>query len=212
MTSRPAGAARPEDAEPLSELLRQLVVREGDSISVDDVVDHFGHRAFGALLFILALPNLLPLPPGSTTVLGLPLVIIAPQLLLGLPNLWLPTAAGRRRLKRADLARGFERAAPALRRIERLLAPRLGWVFGAIGDRLVGLVCTVLAVVLILPIPFGNILPSLTIAALSLGLTQRDGALGLVGYGLAAASFAVLALTFGAAVAAARHLLQITGG
>ena len=48
-------------------------------VSVGEIVDRFGTRAFGALLFIFALPNLLPLPPGSSTVLGAPLLLLAPQ-------------------------------------------------------------------------------------------------------------------------------------
>jgi len=96
-------------------------------------------------------------------------------------------------------------------KIERLLAPRLRWVFGQLGDRLIGLVCALLAIVLILPVPFGNILPSLTIAALSLGLAQRDGLVALIGYGLAALSVTVLALTFGAVMAAAARLEHIVG-
>jgi hypothetical protein len=203
--------AAEEDHRSLSALLQELNRGEADTILVDEVVDHFGRRAFGALLFIFALPNLLPLPPGSTTVLGLPLVLIAPQLALGVPNLWLPRALGRRAVRRADLRRAIDRFSPPLRRIERLLAPRLEWIFGPVGDRLVGLVCTVLAIVLILPIPLGNVLPALTIATLSLGLTQRDGVVGLAGYGLAAASVGVVALTFGAVIAAAWRLAHMLG-
>ena len=70
---------------------------------------------------------------------------------------------------------------------------------------------TVLAFVLILPIPLGNVLPSLTIATLSLGLTQRDGVVGLAGYGLAAATVGVLALTFGAVIAGASRLAHMLG-
>jgi hypothetical protein len=206
---------RPSDAEEthksLSALLQELAEGESETILVDEVVDHFGRRAFGALMFIFAIPNLLPLPPGSTTVLGLPLVLIAPQLALGVPNLWLPRALGRRGIRRADLRRAIERFAPPLRRVERLLAPRMEWLFGAVGDRIIGLVCTVLAIVLILPIPLGNILPSLTIATLSLGLTQRDGAAALAGYALATASIGVLALTFGAVIAAAGRLAHMLG-
>jgi len=196
---------------PLSGLLKELGDGGGDSIELDAIVDHFGRRAFGALLFIFAVPNLLPLPPGSTTILALPLVLIAPQLALGVSNLWLPRAIGRRRLRRSDLRRIFDRLLPRLEKIERLLAPRHRWVFGQMGDRLIGLVCTLLAIVLILPIPLGNILPALTIAALSLGLAQRDGLVVLIGYGLAAVSATVLALTFGAVIAAAIRLEHMLG-
>lgn len=200
-----------QEHKPISQLLEELGDGADGVVEMDAVVDHFGRRAFGALLFIFAIPNLLPLPPGSTTVLGLPLVLIAPQLALGVPNLWLPRALGRRGLRRSELKKLFARPLPRLKKIERLLAPRQGWVFGPVGDRVIGLVCAILALVLILPIPFGNILPTLTIAALSLALAQRDGLLALIGYGLAAISATVLALTFGAVVAAASRLEHWVG-
>ena len=92
-----------------------------------------------------------------------------------------------------------------------LTAPRLSFLFGPVGDRLIGVVCTLLALVLILPIPLGNMLPAAAIAALGLSLVQRDGALALGGYLLAALSVTVLILSAGAAMAAARHLLGVFG-
>src|SRR4051794_21867430 len=126
-----------EPHKPISDLLEELGEGPGDTIVLDAVVDHFGRRAFGALLFIFAVPNLLPLPPGSTAVLGLPLVLIAPQLALGVRNLWLPRALGRRTVRRSDLKRIFGRLLPRQRKIERLLAPRQRWIFGRLGDRLI---------------------------------------------------------------------------
>ena len=195
----------------LSALLRTLTEGEGESLPLEEVVDRFGDRAFGALLFVFAIPNLLPLPPGSTTILGLPLLIISPQLTLGVPRIWLPRSIGQRRIGRRELARAINRLIPKLVIIERLLKPRLHWMFGAVGDRLIGAVCTVLALVLILPIPLGNVLPALTISTLSLGLAQRDGVAALIGYALAAASAAVLALSFSIVVAAAYRLAHLLG-
>jgi hypothetical protein len=54
-------------------------------------------------------------------------------------------------------------------------------------------------------------LPAASIATLSLGLTQRDGAAVLVGYLLAIVSVAVLVLSASAVVAAIRHLSQFFG-
>ena len=202
-------ASPDETHKPLSVLLRELTEREGETILVDEVVDHFGRRAFAALLFIFAVPNLLPLPPGSTTILGLPLVLIAPQLVIGAPNLWLPRAVGRRPLKTRDLKRAFDKLLPRLVRIERWMAPRHGWLFGHVGDRIIGLVCTLLALVLILPIPLGNVLPALSISTLSLGMTQRDGTVVMIGYGLVCASVGALALSAGAVVAGVNRLMHM---
>ena len=44
----------------LSDLLLTLAEGEAESVSVDTIVEHFGRRAFGAVLFIFSIPNLLP--------------------------------------------------------------------------------------------------------------------------------------------------------
>ncbi len=195
----------------LSGILEDLLDGGGERIAIGDMVDAFGPRAFGALLFVFSIPNLLPLPPGSSTILSIPLLIIAPQLVIGVPNLWLPKAIDERSLRRADLKAAFDKILPRLRRVERLLQPRLGFMFGVLGDRLIGLVCTALVLVLILPIPFGNLLPAASIAALSLGMAQRDGALVALGYGIAAASVVVLVLSAQAVAAAFHQLLRLLG-
>ena len=199
-----------EDDVALSRLLSQLGEGQGP-LTVGEMIDHFGERAFGAMLFAFSVPNLLPLPPGSSTVLGAPLLILAPQLMFGVHTPWLPKSLKRRSVDRAVLAKAFSKLIPHLRRIERLTGPRLDVMFGPVGDRLIGLAITLLAMVLILPIPLGNMLPGASVAAFSFGLVQRDGAIVLVGYLLMLASAAVLAFSIGAAIAAFRHLLQGIG-
>jgi hypothetical protein len=198
-------------ADSLSELLQDLCDGPPGPVRVREMVDHFGHRAFGAMLFAFSVPNLLPLPPGSSTVLGLPLVLLSPQLALGVKGPWLPRAVGERTIARATLKKSFDAIIPRLRKVERLCAPRLPFMFGPVGDRVIGLVCFALALVLILPIPLGNMLPAAAVAAFALGLTQRDGVMVLLGYLLTVAAFAVLVLSFGAVVAAVGHLLLIFG-
>lgn len=199
-----------DDVRSLAEILRDLCDGEGD-ITIGEIVEAFGRRAFGALLFVFSVPNLLPLPPGSSTVLGAPLVLLAPQVAIGIRAPWLPKNLKARRLSRRDLAKTFDRLIPWLDRIEKASRPRLTWMFGAVGDRLIGLACTLLALVLILPIPFGNMLPAATVGVLSLSLIQRDGVLATIGYALFAASVGVLVMTANVAIAAAYRLMQIVG-
>ena len=84
-------------------------------------------------------------------------------------------------------------------------------MFGPVGDRVIGVVCSLLAFVLILPIFGGNMLPAASIGVLGLSLVQRDGVLALIGYLLAALSAGVLALMAGAVVIAVQRLLQLIG-
>jgi hypothetical protein len=196
----------------LSELLRSLCDGPPGPMRVRDIVDHFGHRAFGAVLFVFSVPNLLPLPPGSSTILGLPLVIIAPQLAIGARRPWLPRAVADRTVDRAALASAFSKLIPGLERVEKLLAPRLGFMFGAVGDRVIGLICFLLALVLILPIPLGNMMPAASVGVFSLSLTQRDGAFALLGYLLSLVSVGLLVLSAGAVWAAVEQLIRFFGG
>ena len=197
--------------EPLSEILEEIARAPGAPISISDLVDRFGSRAFGAILFIFAVACALPLPPGASTLFGAPLVLLAPQVALGARTPWQPRRVRRRTIHIRELRETSRRLIPWMRRLERISRPRLSFLFGALGDRLIGLVCSVLALVLILPIPLGNVLPAVAVAVLALALTTRDGVLALLGYALTAASTAVLVIAAGVVMRAVRHVVDIIG-
>ncbi len=195
----------------LSGVLRQICEEPGHDITIGEIVDLFGRRAFGALLFAFAIPNLLPLPPGSSTILGMPLMLLSPQVLIGVRAPWLPRALDDRKLRCADLRQGLPRVIKFVEGVERISRPRLAFLFGPVGDRLIGLVCTVLAFFLILPIPLGNLVPAVAVGLLGLGLFQRDGVLVLVGYAVAAVGLGLIGLGGGAMVMALRRLWEMSG-
>ena len=138
----------------------------------------------GPVLFILTLPVLLPLPPGFSMILSLPLLMIAPQIAFGRRRLWLPKALLKRTIKRAPLIKLIHRVLPPLERVEKVVRPRLCFLTGKVGAAFVGAACTVIALVLVLPIPFANLVPATAMTAFAIGLTRKDGLLVLVGYGL----------------------------
>jgi hypothetical protein len=186
----------PEIAEkelPLSVVLTGLGDRAAERVSIGELMETFGGRAFGALLFIFGLACLLPWPPGGTTIFGFPLVLLSPQLIIGHSVPWLPRAIKDRTISTADLKKSLPRVLPTLRKAEAISRPRLTILFGAVGERLIGVTCLVLALILILPIPGGNIPPALAVSTLSFALIQRDGLIALLGYAMVAASGVVLA-------------------
>ena len=199
-------------SQSLSALLRGLCEHPDRKISVGEIVDIFGRRAFGALLFVFAAPNLLPLPPGSSTILGAPLMLLSPQVAVGIHAPWLPRFIEDREMTGEELAKSFGKLLPWIERIEKVSRPRLDFMFGAVGDRLIGLICTLLSFVLILPIPFGNLLPALTIGVLGFALAQRDGVLALLGYLLAATSGGVLVFSANVVIDAVHHLVGWISG
>ena len=138
----------------------------------------------GPVLLVLTLPVLLPLPPGFSMVLAAPLLLVAPQIIVGRREVWLPKFLSRRKIKCEALVKVVRRVLPPLERVEKLVRPRLRFLTTGAGASMVGVACTLIAVVLVLPIPFANLVPSLAMGAFSIGLTRKDGLFVLGGYGL----------------------------
>lgn len=207
-------SAEPDPAGPLDDTLRlsEVLTRIAgdtmrDRIAVGDLLKAMQERAFGPLMLVFALPNVLPTPPGTSSVLGAPLVFLAAQLALG-RRPWLPPIIARRSIARKDFAAFVAKATPWLAKAERLLRPRLGGLAHPPAEYVVGLMCFVLAVVLVLPIPLGNMLPALAICILALGILERDGVWILVGMALAIASLGVVSGVVWAFVKAGLFLLR----
>jgi hypothetical protein len=185
-TTGPAGKAT------LLSMLHALAQDESrDRIAVGDLLASLGDRALAALLFVFAVPNVLPVPPGTSTILGAPLVFLAAQLAFGLRP-WLPAFIARRTMTRTDFAALVRRIGPWLARAERLLRPRATRLVSPPMEYLVGLLCLLLAVVLVLPVPLGNMLPALAISLFALGIMERDGLWILAGFATAAVSAVVV--------------------
>lgn len=177
----------------LSTILRRLAGDETrERIAVADLFEAMQDRAIGALMLIFALPNLVPTPPGTSAILGAPLVFLSAQMMLGL-KAWLPQTILKRSLQRQDFEAVVRRIAPWLARAEKMTRPRLGIVLSRPVECLAGLLCLVLAVVLTLPIPLGNILPAFAISLFAFAMLGRDGLFSLAGFGLGLISLVLVA-------------------
>lgn len=152
-----------------------------------------------------AFPNVLPTPPGTSTILGAPLIFLAAQLALGMSP-WLPAVIASRSMSRADFATLVRRIGPWLARIDGLLRPRLALLALPPMEYLVGLVCLLLSLVLVLPIPLGNVLPALAISVLALGILESDGLWIIIGLAAAAVATVVVSSVVFAIVKAALFL------
>lgn len=189
-------AHEPDDVRRFSSVLVDLSNAPGDRLSLRELVDAFGERAFGAVLLLVSLLNLLPLPPGGTTITGAPLLIIAFQLMIGRDTLWLPRRLLNATVPRAGFAKGVHRIRKPLHLAERLSKPRLTTLVTDFSERVIGFVCVVLAFILVLPIPFGNFVPALTTALFSLALMQRDGWAALAGWGMTGVTVGILSVVW----------------
>ena len=176
-----------------SHLLRDFVTSHPEPrISIGVLRDALGDRGFGVLLFIFALPNLIPVNiPLLSAVLGAPLVLLAVQLTYGRHKPWFPNWLARQSVSRQNFEAIARRALPYIERAEGLLRPRLTPLLSWTGERLIGVALLVLTVVLALPIPFGNWLPAFAICIIGLAMVEKDGLAVLAGFAVGAVSLVV---------------------
>lgn len=194
--------ARPQRVSDLLELLARTW--PGERISLGDITRLLGDRGYGVLMLVLVLPGALP---GISSIAAIPLALVALQLAIGLPRPWLPRFLANRSLSRADFARMIGQALPYLTRIERLLRPRLTVLTGPVGERVIGLACLALALLLTVPILF-NLPLVVPIALMSLAVLERDGLVGAVGL---AAGCLALAAVVGIGWVSLQEGLQLAG-
>jgi hypothetical protein len=185
----------PRGAGPsLSEILSRIADDETRSrISIGDLIEALNDRAIGALIFVFAFPNTIPMPPGTSSILGAPLLFLTAQLALGRKP-WLPKLIAGRSIDRNHFAAVVRRIAPWLARAERLLRPRIEILTRPPVEYLIGGICLLLSIILFLPIPFGNMPPAAAICIFALAILERDGVWVLIG---ACAAVAAVAIVWG---------------
>ena len=167
-------------------------------MSIATIRDALGDRSFAALLFFFAVINLIPLPPGTSALLGLPLLIVSAQMVYGSKRVWLPRILVDRTISAETFRSLMERVIPRLVWIERLIRPRYWPFWRRRGDRIIGIIALVMAISVTLPIPLGNWLPAFSTALLGLALCERDGLLFAAGSAVGVAAMAVVAIVIGA--------------
>jgi hypothetical protein len=177
----------------LSEAFDALAARPEEDLSVCEIIAFFGPRAMGVAILFFAAPNIFPLPPGTSTVLGAPLFFITLQLILGRQTVWLPDFIGKRRITLKHLRYFVEKIDPWLLRAEKVIRPRLPFFTDPLGERFIGVACFLLTLVLLLPIPLGNLPPAIAMSFFALGMVERDGLSTLLGWVSTVISFVILA-------------------
>ena len=169
-------------------LRRAAAALPGQGLSLQDMARAHGPEAPGTLLLLMAAPCLLPVP-GVGTVLGLGLAALAWSLWRGEADNCLP-----RRVAGLELSEQWSRRVLMFLVTTYLVAGRYSrarltglvappdrfWVAGTIAA---------MAALIVLPIPFGNVLPAVATMLMGVAFVFRDG-LAMV-LGLATAAIAV---------------------
>ena len=164
--------ASEHETAPISRIVRDLAARfPADRITLGDMAEAFGDRAFGLLILLLCLPSLLP---GMASVFGLPMLILGLQMGLGRRVPKLPRFIARQSIKRTDLLRLSDGGSKWIKRIENYVKPRPGPFTGNTADKFVGWLTVYTAIMLILPGPGTNGPPAFGNIVMALGVVEND--------------------------------------
>lgn len=171
-------AATPPDAESRTllqtiEALAAAAPEEG--FSLREIFDRLDESAFGAGLFLLALPCCIPFLYGVPQVVALPMLALAFQMVIGRPEPWLPAKLGARKIDRKGLTQMATGGRKWFGWIERIIRPRLSVITGRRSERVVGLFMFFFSCSILVPLPLTNSTPGMAVAITSFGLMQKDG-------------------------------------
>lgn len=159
----------------------------GEKVTVEDLLNAVGRRAFGPLLLLLGFVAISPLTiiPGTSWLTAFVTLLIAGQVVLGQARPWLPRRALTVSFPREALVAGIDKIKGPASKIDRFLKPRLCFLTAPPFVQLIALI-SVLAALVTFPlglVPFGPVLPGLAIMFIGLGLTSRDGIMVLIAGG-----------------------------
>ncbi|MCP1199613.1 exopolysaccharide biosynthesis protein [Notoacmeibacter sp. MSK16QG-6] len=183
----------------LSEVLRQIEPETDGSVGIRTIADALGDRSFATILMVFASFNLLPLPFGTSVFLGIPLVIIAWQMVMRQERVWLPRFILKRYLPAKAWRFLIDRIVPLIEKGERFIKPRYWPANRARAERMIGFLLLILGIAVVMPIPLGNWLPALACFTVALGLSERDGIVLAIGTLIGAASLIIIALVLSGA-------------
>jgi hypothetical protein len=182
-----------------SDVLRAVIdTAQGETITIGQIIDAFGERAFGFVLILFSLPNCVPAPPGIAGIVGTPVFIFGIQMLLGHKRPWLPGFIMRRTISLSKFRKLIDLAEPKLKWLEGFCKPRLTQLFSVVGDRVIGLFAILVALCVLIPFPGTNFPPSIALVIASVAVMEEDGYLLIGGYLIGLAGIAYTATVLGA--------------
>jgi hypothetical protein len=189
-----------------SQLLRMAIATaDTEMVTIGEISAALRRRAFGFVLFIVALVNCVPLPPGVSSLAGVPVFLVGLQMLLGRPRPWLPRSIRRRSYRRRVLLEKLDWLAPYLQIFEKVARPRFPRLTFFLVPRVAGLVVILLSLYIMIPLVFTNIPPAMAAVFIAFAMIEEDGLLIAVGLVLAFVAMGISTLLAGGAMVVLFH-------
>lgn len=166
---------------PIAQRLRQAAAEIRDErVTMRAMAQAHGPESHGTLLLMLAMPCLLPVP-GVGAVLGLGMAALAVAMWRGHCTPCLPQRVAELELPRHWAQRVLVGLASAYALAGRHARARLSHLATSGRGSATAFAVGLMAGIVLMPIPFGNLLPAVALVFIGLGLVFRDGVAVILG-------------------------------
>lgn len=182
-------------SQDLAALLKRLAEHP---LTLHDILTETSERGFSLVIGLLVLPFLLPMPPGLAGPLGFACLILALQMAVGRRSPWLPRTIAQFQFPKWLVQTLLKQLHNLTGLLEKVTRPRMrGIATSPHAWQLNGLCIAWLAVLLMLPIPFTNPIPTAGILLIAIATLEADGLLMCIGYGFTIAiTLAILGIAY----------------
>ncbi len=171
-----------------------------DKTKISELLIEFHENGLLLTMLFFAIPVAIPLPypPGFTTIVGIPLIILSIQMLSGFEQVSLPFIVINYQISNNILINISNKVVPKIKLLEKYIRPRFSFAASVYCEQFIGLVSLICSIAISIPLPLTNAIPALGIIIMALGLLNRDGLTILFGFvisivGLVIAFIAILA-------------------
>jgi hypothetical protein len=169
-----------------SQELKPLIERSTTQpVTLAELLEETSEQSFGLVMALLALPFLLPMPPGVSTISGSGCILLGLQMMAGWKAPWLPNRVAQLKFPQAFMAKLLKVVQSISKLLEKFVRPRMPWLVNNPSIwRLNGLCICWLAFLLMLPIPLTNPIPTIGILLFVFAMLEADGLLMCISYGM----------------------------
>lgn len=193
---RTGGGRMAEQGKSITDVLDTLCeTASGGETSVDDVLNAFGRRAYGPILFVVGVVSLSPVGaiPGASILFGSLVALLMIQYILRDDPPWIPHWIRDRSVPGDRAAKAVGKVKPYFEKLETFIRPRGHALVQPPWTYIAAAVCIGLSLTMypLALVPWGVMPPSLALALFGLGMMSADGLLIGIGLALSCGAFAL---------------------
>lgn len=170
----------------IEELLARMRAAAKDTkrVTFNAVYKEVGDRSFGPLILLAGIITVAPLVgdiPGVPTTVGLVVILVTSQMVIGRTHFWLPKFILNRSVSSAKLRKALSWLDGPARFVDRLIRPRLLALTGRAANRVIAGLCLLIGAAMPLMdfVPFTANIAGAALTTFGLSIIARDGLLAI---------------------------------